>query len=104
LGKLKRAPRDETGVGSGKEDDSEEEDVKDEDVVILQPTQEVEAYTILPDDRLEDKLWKLWRKRQLDLQLPLAIAGYYLCPVPEGIKLEKQMELGVRELRLKSFM
>jgi hypothetical protein len=38
LGKLKRAPRDETGSGSDKEDDSEEEEVEDEDDVVVDPT------------------------------------------------------------------
>jgi hypothetical protein len=104
LGKLKRAPRDETGSGSDKEDDSEEEEVEDEDDVVVDPTQEREAYTLIPDDRLGDKLWKLWRKRRPDLQHPFAIAGYYLCPVPEVMEHRKLNGTGCERIEVEQLL
>jgi hypothetical protein len=104
LGKLKRAPRDETGSGSDKEDDSEEEEVEDEDDVVVDPTQEREAYTLITDDRLGDKLWKLWRKRRPDLQHPFAIAGYYLCPVPEVMEHRKLNGTGCERIEVEQLL
>ena len=100
LGKLKRASRDELKSSSDDEDGSNEVGAKsdesdeshDED---LTPSETMETSTTLEaDDRLGGKLSKLWRRRRPDLVHPFAVAGYYLCPVPEVMEHRKQHGTG----------